>query len=88
MAQTKEGQYKLRASRWRFALTEESIRSIADDEHQVESPADACDSDGCDLTNHGVEGEGHHHTNADTFRPSAGIEDLSRNDPGQWTAGG
>lgn len=57
------------------------VGEIADNEKQVEAPADALHGDGRDLADHGVEGEGDHDADRDTFGAGAGVEDFGGDDP-------
>lgn len=59
----------------------ERVGEVADDEEQVEAPADAAHGDGRDLTDHGVEGERHHDADGDALSARAGVEDLGGDDP-------
>lgn len=57
------------------------VGEVAHDEEQVELPANAAHGDGRDLADHGVESEGHHHADGDTFGAGAGVEDFGGDDP-------
>jgi len=56
------------------------------DEEVVPLITDSAHSNGCCLTDHGVERKADHAGDRDTLRSSAGIEDLSGNNPGKRTA--
>ena len=57
------------------------VGEIADDEEEVEAPADALHGDGRHLANHSVEGEGDHDADGNALGAGAGVEDFGGDDP-------
>ena len=68
-------------------IEEQSVRKIANDEDEIVSIANICHGNIGDLSNHGVEGKRDHCRNRDTLGTGFGVEDLSWNDPREWSAG-
>ncbi len=67
---------------------EECVCEVANNEEDIVSPSDCFHGNGCNLSDHRVEGKGHHSSNGDTLGSGAGIKDFGGNDPTERTAGG
>ena len=66
---------------------EERVDQIADDEDDVEFPADGRNGDGCHLADHRVEGEGGHGTPRHALGPHCGAEEFGGDGPRQGATG-
>jgi len=68
-------------------IEEQRVREVADDKEVVVSIPDVRHCRAGNLPDQGVEGEGYHGSDRDTFGAGARVEDLGRDDPRKRPAG-